>query len=391
MSESVQNAACAVPHAIIPREWSSKSIWDDPLYARNERDELDGGRSKDLRRERKALVRQIKNQKPGDPSRAVPLAFDECGEFVEPLRGRVPEKQATQARLLLELGMKGKARRQAWCGVIARRRDCFSADPTHRFFDLCRCGNRYCPSCGPKSFRDLFNRHARLRVVAEDLSQHRPADHRPRVLAKLDITTRNVGKMPTAEEVRRFNKDIRRFFRAIEKRLGISRKDYGALWCCEFGSGNTNLHAHGIYCGPELPQRKRELSRLWEEIRGDGSRIVSIKRAGSFEAALGHCLKYPSKFFDAPPDRLAELEVAFDRVRRVHALARFYNPKIEPEPGEDVGAEKRCCPICGYLLLDAQGWAFLDELRAEGRRDVETVRREVARARVLAPRSESPP
>jgi hypothetical protein len=117
---------------------------------------------------------------------------------------------------------------------------------------------------------------------------------------------------------------------------------------------------------------------------------VSIKRAGSFEAALGHCLKYPSKFFDAPPDRLVELELAFDRVRRVHALASFYNPKIESEPGEDAGAEKKCCPICGDLLLDSQGWDFVQELKAEGRRDLDDVRLEARRAKMLM-RSESPP
>jgi hypothetical protein len=202
----------------------------------------------------------------------------------------------------------------------------------------------------------------------------------------LDITTRNIGEMPTAEEVRQFNKDIRRFFRAIEREFGISRREYGVLWCCEFGSGNTNLHAHGVYAGPVLPQR--ELSRLWSEIRADGSFIVSIKRARSFEAALGHALKYPAKFFNAAPARLVELEVAFDRVRRVHALAAFYNPKIEREPGEEGPAEAGHCPICGDLLLDAPGYHFISDLQREGRRDADAVRVGVARAKTFA---ESPP
>lgn len=343
-------------------------------------------READLIAERPALRRQVRDNKPGDPSRAVPLAFDERGNFVGPLRGRIPERQAQQARLLLEQGLAGKARRQAWCGLIARRRDCFSGNSTHRFYTPCLCGNRYCPTCGPKSFRDLFTHHSRLRPLVESLSNHQPADHRRRVLAKLDITTRNVGEMPTAEEVRQFNKDIRRFFRAIERDCGISRRQYGVLWCCEFGSGNTNLHAHGVYVGPYLPQR--DLSRIWSEIRADGSFIVSIKEARSFEAALGHALKYPSKFFNAPPARLVELEVAFDRVRRVHALAAFYNPQIEREPGEEGPCEAGHCPVCGDLLLDAPGYHFISDLEREGRRDVGAVRVDVARARVLA---ESPP
>lgn len=339
-------------------------------------------RENDLQRERPALQRQKRNRKSGDPSRAVPLAFDACGKFVEPLRGRIPERQASQARLLLEQGLAGKARRQAWCGLIGRRRDCLSGNADHRFYTPCFCGNRYCSTCGPKSFRSLFTLHSRLRPLVEFMWSHRPGDHRTRVLVKLDITTRNVGKMPTAEEVRRFNKDIRKFFRAIEREFGISRGEYGVLWCCEFGSGNTNLHAHGIYAGPYLPQR--ELSRIWQAIRKDGAFIISIKPAGSFEAALKHALKYPSKFFNADPARLVELEVAFDRVRRVHALAAFYNPKIEREPGEEGPVDPGHCPICGDLLLDAPGYRFISDLKEEGRRDVDAARVDAARAKAFA-------
>jgi hypothetical protein len=385
-----------VPRAVIPLDEPFFREACSPQTARNRNLRLarkrvkesepycSSDRENDCVRERPALVRQMRNKKAGDASRAVPLAFDERGSFVEPLRGRVPERQARQAKLLLEQGLSGKARRQSWCGLIARKRDCFSGNAEHKFYTPCFCGNRYCPTCGPKSFRELFNRHSRLRPLVDELLKHRSGDHRPRIMAKLDITTINLGAMPNAEDVRRFNKDIRRFFRAIERRFGISRRDYGFLWCCEFGSGNTNLHAHGLYVGPSLPQRKRELSALWEEIRNDGSKIVSIKRAKSFEAALGHALKYPSKFFDACPERLVELEVAFDRVRRVHTLARFYNPDIEREPGEDAAADAGHCPICGDLLLDAQGWHFVDDLRREGRRDSDAVRAEVARAKVLA-------
>ena len=405
MSDTPQSAVrIDVPRAIIPPDsgvlfQTGRSVLDDVtlitprqrrrnirlarLRTREELPYCSPERQADFQRERPALVRQMRNKKPGDPSRSVPLAFDEAGNFVAPLSGKIPPRQASQAHLLLELGLPGKARRQAWCCLIARRRDCFSGNIEHRFFTKCRCGNRYCPTCGPRSFRDLFNRHSRLRPLVEELLQHRPAGHRQRVLAKLDFTTRNTGEMPSAADVRQFNKDIRRFFRAIEKRCGISRPDYGFLWCCEFGSGNTNLHAHGIYVGPLLPQRRRELSSLWSEIRADGSYIVSIKRARSFEAALGHALKYPSKFFDAPPARLAELEVAFDHVRRVHALARFYNPKIEREPGEEGPNEAGHCPICGDVLLDVQGWHFLDELQREGRRDADEVRIETGRTRVL--------
>lgn len=415
------------------------SPWRDPRVARNERGELDGGRSEDLRCERKPLSRQkreIESRK-GDPSRAVPLAFDTAGNFVEPLRGKIGDRNAKTARLFLEQGAPGKARRQAWCGLIGRKRDCLSG---HKLYTPWLCGNRYCQTCGPKSFRKLFIEHSRLRPLVEELLKHKPGDHRPRVLAKLDVTVVNTGEMPTTEQVRRFNEDIRYLFREVEKQFGVSRKDYGLLWCCEFGSGNTNLHAHGVYCGPKLPQSKKrkEMSSLWARIRrsdsllvlvehvgkdgkktisrtryrsamfrklralrkrlrghpsrrivkvlrvrGDGSKIISVKPAKNFEAALGHALKYPSKFFDADAGRLVELEIAFDRVRRVHALAAFYNPKIEREPGEEGGYDAGHCPICGDLLLDTPGYHFIDELRREDRRSVDEVRVEVGRAKVL--------
>jgi len=348
----------------------------------------------DLQLERPALARQARNHKPGDPSRAVPLAFDVHGNVVESLRGRIPERQATQSRLLLEQGLTGKARRQAWCGLIARRRDCFSGNPEHKFYTPCLCGNRYCAVCGPKSFRNLFTRHSRLRPLVDKLLTHRLGDHRPRVMVKFDITKRNTGEMPSAERVRSFNQDIRRLFRLLEKRCGISRSDYGFLWCCEFGSGNTNLHAHGVYVGPVLSQKQNGtrhfISDLWGQVCDDGSKIVSVKLARNFEAALGHALKYPSKFFEAEPARLVELEVAFDRVRRVHALAAFYNPNLERDPGDEGPCDGiGHCPVCGDLLLDAPGYHFISDLRSEGRRDAEVVRIEVGRAKALA--AESPP
>jgi hypothetical protein len=378
------SSAINLPDFVTPRErrrnlrQARARSRESNTYVSSEQEQRSSG-------ERRALARQIRNRTPGDPSRAVPMAFDQDGNFVEPLRGRVPVKQATQARLLLEQGLAGKARRQAWCCLIGRRRDCFSGNSEHRFYTCGLCGNRYCPTCGPRSFRDLFVRHSRLSTLVDALQRHRPGDHQCRVLAKIDFTTPNRFEMPTAEEVRSFNADIRRFFRAIERRFGINRKDYGALWCCEFGSGNTNLHAHGVYCGPRLPQSKlrKELSALWSEIRSERS-FVSIKRANSFEAALGHAFKYPSKYFEASPARLVELEVAFDRVRRVHAVAAFYNPKIEREPGEEGPCEGGHCPICGDLLLDAPGFHFIEDLQGEGRRDVDKVRVEAARARVLS-------
>jgi len=310
----------------------------------------------------------------GNPERAIPKAFDANGDWLPHLASRIPARQSEQARLLLENGLKSKARRQAWCGVLARPIDCVE-NPQHKFFQRCRCSNRYCPNCGPLCFRELFAKHSRLFEIVERL-MNTMAGHRPYVLAKLDITTKKLGRMPTREEVRDFNRDVRKLFHWIARESEVSSKEYGGLWCCEFGRMNENLHAHGLYCGPWI--RQKTISRMWAEIRGDGSFIVSIKPAKSFYAALSHALKYPSKFFNASPQRLVDLELAFDRVRRVHTVGAFYNPKIEREPGEDAKLLNSTCPICRGLLGESfratRGWSFADELEREGRQDIEKLR-----------------
>jgi hypothetical protein len=232
-----------------------------------------------------------------------------------------------------------------------------------------------------------------LEPVVKRLVPHWPVyGHVPKaVIAKLDFTCKNSGEMPTPEEVKAFNKNIRKFFRAVERRFDISRHSYGVLWCDEFGGqvtrdgkiGNTNLHAHAVYAGPYLPQKSKELSKLWAEITRDGSFIVSIKAAKSFHQALCHALKYAGKFLSRDPQRLAELELTFHGVRRVHSLAAFYHPKdIEkhlPEPA--------MCPLCNEPLFDASGpWLPVAELQKRGVHDLEKVRIEVGRERVLTGR-----
>ena len=318
------------------------------------------------------------------------------GEIHFPLAEKVgaPATQLEQAAAMHKVGLKTKAQRKAHCNVLGERRDCTS-NPNHRFYVRYKCGNRYCENCGHHIYARLFAKHLLLDAVARSLVPQWPVRMRcpARVIAKIDITIRNTGIMPTPEAVRKFNRDIRKFFRLLERRLGISRKDYGVLWCNEFGGSNTNLHAHAVYAGPFLPQKKKELSRLWSEVIGEQA-FVSIKAARSFRAALAHALKYPGKFVRcSTPERLAELEKAFHRVRRVHTLARFYNvkPGDAQEPPED-WAGSSCCPLCPGTLEKVRGWHLrpIPELENEGLKDIEDVRREMTRERAFGPRG-SPP
>jgi hypothetical protein len=291
----------------------------------------------------------------------------------------------TQALGMAKHGLRCKAKRFVLCGRIGRRIDCTGSE-IHRFCQpyMCRC--RYCQICGPAWFRGKF---AELRVTLQPIVEHLLHEgkqaRRKMVVAKLDFTVPNSGAMPSAGFVRQFHSDLRRFWRAAERRFDISRTQYGVAGCDEFGGGNTNLHRHCLYVGPRLPQSKarKELSALWSEIRGERS-FVSIKYARSFEAALAHALQYPAKFLSAStPERLAELETTFHRTRRFSTGGAFYNVTSEREPGQDAPIGE--CPLCGARLCEiVENWVPQFTLEAEGRRSVEEVRREVGRAKIFS-------
>ena len=330
-------------------------------------------------------------------------------QFPEQARSGAGQNQLLKAEAMHRHGLRSKARRQASCSVYARVRCCENG---HQHFQTYFCKNRYCPNeaCGRRAFLNLFNKYLGLDSAAAQIVpdwQNRPR-RKPRlgdfVIAKIDITIRNMGRMPTPIEIRKFNADVRRLFRDAEQVFGLTYPkrvkvdghmvperplragDYGVLWTDEFGgranrvgkAGNTNLHAHAIYCGPFISQKW--LSERWAAIRADGSRIVSIKVARTFRAGLYHALKYAGKFLSSDPHRLAELEVAFNRVRRVHTIGGFYNAISQTQPQ----APSPCCPECGGTMFDPTGpLRPVRSLEALGIRDFDLVRREIGRKKII--------
>jgi hypothetical protein len=326
-----------------------------------------------------------------------------AGEWiVSEIGSRATPEKLAKSKKMWELGLHRKAQRELACGLLGGAVSCLSG---HVFFVPYKCGNRYCPLCAPSDGKKLFARQLdRLRFVAtrlmmcgeecEECSRaieekrvpHWPPERgvKPRVVcAKLDFTVRHdkADGMPTPERMRELNRLIRKFCRTIEKRFHISRKEYGLAYCDELGGSNSNPHAHAIYVGPWLPQERKELSKLWSEITG-GSFILSIKYARDFNEAVFHAIKYPAKFaVRSTPDRLAELEAVFHRVRRFHTLAAFYAPEC-PEP-EKPGAKK--CPLCGDLLTEPKGWEPVYVLKARGLRSIEEIEKERAREGIAGP------
>lgn len=325
-------------------------------------------------------VRAKKPRRRGDPCQELPRCHDLrtlADTFVA-----APEHLA-QAEEMQRCGLHIKAKRLVCCGRIGRRVNC-TASEDHKFFQPYMCRTRYCEICGPAWFREKFSDTvSALEPVVAHLLHDGQQRGRRMVIAKLDFTVPNTGEMPTPECVRKFHADLHRFWRAAERRFGISREEYGFAGCDELGGGNSNLHRHCVYVGPWLPQKRKELSALWSEIRGERS-FVSIKPARSFNAALAHALKYPAKFLNvSTPERLAALEATFNGTRRFSTGGAFYGFKPVREPGEDSPVGE--CPLCGAPLVEiVEPWSAVLALEAEGRHGVAEVRREAGRAKILS-------
>lgn len=336
------------------------------------------------------------------------IAHDAAGWILHPATDRATPAKLIKSKRMYDNGLEKKAEREIACGLLGGEVHCQSG---HKFRVAYQCGNRYCPNCAPKDGKKLFARQAnklrfaatRLMMCKGDSSEdgcsecakaieekrlpHWPPERtvRPRIVcATIDFTLRHdkADGLPKPERMRELNRCIKKFCRSIEKRFKISRKEYGLAFCDELGGNNSNPHAHGIYVGPWLPQskEKKELSELWREITGGDSFILSIKFAKDFGRALFHALKYPAKFaVRSSPERLADLESVFHRVRRFHTLAAFYCPEAPEEPKP----ESKKCPLCGERLSDPRGWDTIAALVLRGLRDLDAVILAVNQQRAL--------
>jgi hypothetical protein len=379
------------------------SIHEDVLKSFREQQEPSETLSERAKRLENATHRPRENRTSPYRVPALIVRQDDGSFEVSPWASRADAEQLQQAKSMIDLGLPKKAQRVLACSLLGGEVACRSG---HKFLVKYACGSRYCRMCGPKAAARLFAKYCDplLRVTAELLRCHRPdcqeCEHsrhensvphwppvgkgKPKiVIAKLDFTLKNTGKADS-ERVKFLNRCIRRFFRAIEKKFGLSRSQYGVLWCDELGGNNTNVHAHAVYVGPWLPQEKKQLSKLWFEITNDGSFIVSIKYAKSFPAALMHALKYSAKFvYDSTPERRAQLEKIFHRTRRVHTLAAFYNPKVHLDSQEAFDVRGLRCPICNEQVSEPNGWRPIAELEGKGLQDIRELHRQKRRDLVL--------
>jgi hypothetical protein len=329
---------------------------------------------------------------PSDPRDGLPILQEDTASTLASRYGASQER-LLQGLALESLGLRGKARRLVVCGRLGHRIDHQkNRNACHRkYFNPYFCREKYCTFCGPQQFRELFAKlQNALSRVAETLVSEGSRKGRNTIIAKLDFTVPNHGRMPTREEVQKFHADLRRFWRAAEYKFGIRRNEYGIVRCDEIGGNNTNLHCHCAYVGPWLPQKNKELTHLWSKIRGERS-FVSIKLAKNFSCAIAHALKYPAKFLDkSTPERLAALEKTFHRTRRVSTGGAFYNLRELGEPGDDRQFDHSHCPFCYVRLVQVrEQWQPFSVLESEGRISLQIAERDAGLQKALG--HETPP
>lgn len=259
------------------------------------------------------------------------------------------EFRACVGDVLISAGLAKKAARYMECSRFAVCLEC-DGDGRHRFFSPLYCDLRFCPRCGRRMFARLYAKYVPV------LSYLRSHHCRGYGLREITLTSKNEGTL-TSEQIKRFNLEVKNTL----KRLMHHVSGWGAIWCDEVGFDNFNLHAHILFYGPYIDQKR--LAEVWHEI--SGHQVVWIRPAhAKGPLALRHLLKYVGKPPASKPEIIGQLEVAFHGRRRVHALGVFYNfAGADPDNEE---SEWTSCPICGAGLHHLPGTYKIEDLALSG-------------------------
>ena len=266
----------------------------------------------------------------------------------EEWRGRV-------ADVLIENKLRSKAKRYMECTRYAHLYQCQGKDK-HNLFSPIYCDLRFCPRCAPRQFARLIQKYE---PILKAVCTRRKSGFQ---LRNITLTTRNTGTL-SAKQIKHFNFCIKKTLKALMR--GVH--GWGAIWCDEVGFDNTNLHAHILFYGPYVPQRR--LGEAWKQISGhEVVFITKARRSGG--KALTYMLKYVSKPPASEPEQIGLLEVAFHGTRRVHALGVFYN--FVGEDTDNVHSEWGTCPHCGAEIIKVPGTPRIEKAIIEGRAFVGT-------------------
>jgi hypothetical protein len=274
--------------------------------------------------------------------------------------GAKPEQLAF-AEALEQLGLHAKARRAALCGRLGTRLICDKE--CHQLYRRFWCGLRSCSRCGRLASKRVAENHeAQVRGTIPQMERECRKRGHPYISNGVEFATATLDP-PSPDDVKEFNERIKRFFSAVRRRLGISNDAAGMVFLTEI-DGNV-IRGRGFYSGPPLPT---DSEGTWSNIAGPNAKIT-ITPERSVSSGVRDALRHS---VDATPAGLAELEAAFDGVRRVHSLGSFYAAPT------GTNEERNRCPLCGGALLAFIGpMVPIQRLEAEGVPELSEVRRQM--------------
>jgi hypothetical protein len=257
-----------------------------------------------------------------------------------------------------------KARRAARCGQVGQRLTCLAH--FHKFYRPFRCGLWTCRECSRTAGAKMLERYE-PRLMRANLSIAVSCPDWVCLLLEFAIDTH--GANPG--NARHLNDCVAAFWDETKRTLGLSKEDYAVLM---FGAcDGRQLRVKAVYVGCPLPTDAED---QWRKIAGSGGRLSIF----SYSPLEGLRDVFRLSPLDAPA--AAAVEAAFDGLRRVRALGNLYG---DPAPVKKPKTKQRC-PYDGSELLSAVGpWPSVAELEADGYRNIEEVRREVAQSTRAGP------
>ena len=312
--------------------------------------------------------------------------------------GHAPPDSFAAAEELDRVGLYAKSRRRMMCGAVGSQLRCLNSECGNRFWRPYSCRLRYCPRCAPKLARDLMRRYAGLSA----LIRRELAEHPGWIIAEITFTRLNAESMPSGEDVKAFNKWIGQFRNVVEQRKRLKKRSVTLLWIDEFNPNGCYLHAHALYVGPPLPPPRKngkpgKLSEWWQQASGGAASVIWLTRVvpEKIERAFAHMAKYALKYSRfASPERAAQLEKAFHRVRRLHLLGPIYgDPGIRSAQESATAATEPAtdgCPYCRSALGIEERWCPRGIALKRGAVDLSTLPRTLFFAGGIGPARASP-
>jgi len=304
----------------------------------------------------------------------------------------VPQDRRIVADKLFEAGFGNRATRYALCGLIARRLECKNK---HQFLGTFRCGLRCCQQCVGRNAQKIYAKHLKLEKLCRRVDYD---------LTLIEITIHNPkGRFPEAWVIEQMNREAKA---ALHSLFGKVYKYHGSIFFEQFVPNSPDLRVRILVYGPERPLGQFE--NAWRKAAHLAkSEVVCIRSAKNLRQGLSWVNEtiLPQLGEPLDPDWLAGVEVAFQGVRRLHALGIFHNPETEEEQDSSTGSggggssthsestdsklfeedkdeedKGLKCPICGEPLHPVGDYEPLEAFRERDLVDIEAYSSGQARA-----------